>query len=89
MNHSGLICEDYDRIYDLAKNLQLVILDCDMVNNPSQLEKSGLMPIMVFIKISDPEVLKRLIKWRGRSQIRHMGVQCMAAEKLCQCDPVR
>jgi hypothetical protein len=60
-----------------------------MVNNPTQLEKSGLMPIMVFIKISDPEVLKRLIKWRGRSQIRQMGVQCMAAEKLCQCDPVR
>lgn len=81
------ICEDYDRIYELGKNLQLVILDCDMINNPSQLEKTGLMPINVFIKINDPEVLKRLIRWRGRQQMRHMSVQWMAAEKLCQCDP--
>ena len=82
------MCEDIERIYDLGKSLQLVILDCDMINNPIQLEKSGLMPITVFIKISDPMVLKRLIKTRGRNQIRHMGVQTMAAEKLCQCDPV-
>ena len=42
----------------------------------------------VFIKISDPNVLKKLIKTRGRNQIRHMAVQTMAAEKLCQCEPV-
>ena len=82
------VCDDIDRIYELGKSLQLVILDCDMINNPVQLEKSGLMPITVFIKISDPNVLKRLIKTRGRNQIRSMGVQTMAAEKLCQCDPV-
>ena len=82
------VCDDIDRIYELGKSLQLVILDCDMINNPIQLEKSGLMPITVFIKISDPNVLKRLIKTRGRNQIRSMGVQTMAAEKLCQCDPV-
>lgn len=82
------VCDDIERIYELGKSLQLVILDCDMINNPIQLEKSGLMPITVFIKISDPMVLKRLIKTRGRNQIRHMGVQTMAAEKLCQCDPV-
>jgi len=81
------VCDDIDRIYELGKSLQLVILDCDMINNPVQLEKSGLMPITVFIKISDPNVLKRLIKTRGRNQIRSMGVQTMAAEKLCQCDP--
>ena len=88
--------EDYDRIFELGKNLQLVILDCDLINNPSQLEKSGLMPIMIFIKISDPEVLKRLIrtipkiktgKTKG-GKIESMGIQCLAAEKLCQCDPV-
>ena len=82
------VCDDIDRIYELGKSLQLAILDCDMINNPVQLEKSGLMPITVFIKISDPNVLKRLIKTRGRNQIRSMGVQTMAAEKLCQCDPV-
>lgn len=82
------VCEDIERIYELGKSLKLVILDCDMINNPIQLAKSGLMPFTVFIKISDPMVLKRLIRTRSRNQIRHMGVQTMAAEKLCQCDPV-
>ena len=53
----GEVQQEIDHIFELAKSLNLLVLECESINHPSQLQKSTLAPIVIYLKIASAKVM--------------------------------
>ena len=58
---------EVERIYTLARDKKLLVLDADSINFPNQIPPKGIAPILIYVRIPSTKVLGELIKYASKS----------------------
>ena len=77
---TGEVQQEVDHIFELAKSLNLLVLECDTINHPSQLQKSTLAPIVIYLKIASAKV-SFLNSFSLNGPVKAVVVQCYYGKK--------
>lgn len=60
---------ELQRIFGLARHMQLLLLECESVNFAQQLVKCPLEPLVVYLRVPSAKVLTRLIKFSSSGEL--------------------
>lgn len=77
-----MFCMEAEKIFEESNKMNLVLLENGNIDNPIQLKNSFLAPIIIYIRIENLKVLRKLIKSNDKCTVHEVKAQLASAESL-------